>query len=554
MLKKLIVENIALVPYTEIVFGNGLSVLTGETGAGKSIIVTALSLALGVRADKDNIRHDKVYGSVTAVFDISNMPTSYKRHHEILIENNTITIERIISRDSSSKILINGKSSTLHHLEQVAAPLAEIMGQHSNQMLMNEENHLDFLDDFGGITPLRETISEIFYDWKRVTEELRRTLVKHEELAHERDLLLFQKSEIEKASISVGEEENLNEERRILDSARSLLRSSALIKTLLDEQENSALEQLGVVQKELQKMSDVDSKLVKKVEQLNDSVIQLQELSQAIEQYGSAVADDPIRLENINLRLDEIYRLKKKYGGSEKAIVGTLEVINSKLGDRPDINVLTSKLESESNRLQREYREQALKLSDTRKKTAAYLEKLVVKELSELAIEKPQFEFKFIYTDDPEGVVVDDKAVKAFPEGLEKGRIMFSANEGEPLKPLVKCASGGEISRILLALKSAAKSSNKTSHALMVFDEVDDGIGGKTAAEVGSKLKKLSQQAQVLVITHLHQIARLANHHYLAEKTSAFGRSTIAVNKLEKPAIAAELERMVALPETSESL
>ena len=554
MLTKLIVENIALVPYTEIVFGNGLSVLTGETGAGKSIIVTALSLALGERADKDNIRHDEVYGSVTAIFDVSDMPTSYKRQHEILIEDNKITIERILSRDSSSRILINGKGSTLHHLEQVTAPLAEIMGQHSNQMLMNEENHLDFLDDFGGITPLRETISEIFYDWKRVTEELRRTLVKHEELAHERDLLLFQKSEIEKTSISVGEEENLNEERRILDSARSLLRSSALIKTLLDEQENSALEQLGVVKKELQRMSDVDSKLIKKVEQLNDSIIQLQELSQSIEQYGSAVADDQIRLESINLRLDEIYRLKKKYGGSEKAILGTLEVINSKLDDRPDIIVLTSKLESESNRLQKEYREQALKLSDTRKKTAAYLDKLVVKELTELAIDKPQFEFEFIYSDDPEGVVVNDKAVKAFPEGLEKGRIMFSANEGEPLKPLVKCASGGEISRILLALKSATKNSNKTNHALMVFDEVDDGIGGQTAAEVGNKLKKLSQQAQVLVITHLHQIARLANHHYLAKKTSAFGRSTIAVNKLEKPAIAAELERMVALPQTSKSL
>ena len=161
MLKKLIIENIALVPYTEIVFGNGLSVLTGETGAGKSIIVTALSLALGERADKDNIRHNEVYGSVTAVFDISNMPTSYKRQHEILIEDNKIAIERIISRDSSSKILINGKSSTLHHLEQVTAPLAEIMGQHSNQMLMNEENHLDFLDDLAA-SPLSGKLFQRF--------------------------------------------------------------------------------------------------------------------------------------------------------------------------------------------------------------------------------------------------------------------------------------------------------------------------------------------------------------------------------------------------------
>lgn len=552
MLTKLIVENIALVPYAEMDFGPGLIVLTGETGAGKSVIVSALSLALGERADKDSIRANENYASVTAVFDVNYMSNSFKKQFDVFIDDDQIVIERILSKDASSKVRINQKNVTLNQLNNLAVHLAEIMGQHSNQMLLSEEHHLDFLDDFGNITPLRESISDIYYEWKRVTEQLRKAVISHEEYGQEHELLLFQKNEIEKAEIKVGEEDQLNEERKILDSARALLQSATLVTTVLEEQENSVLEQLSAVQKEMQKMSEVDSKLIKKVESLNDALYQIQEISRYIQQYGSSVNDDANRLEDINHRLDEIYRLKKKYGGSEKAILGTLSAINMKLGDKPDVKSMTSKLESESNRLYKEYKDLALKLSDTRKKTAQYLEKLVTKELSELAIDKSQFRFEFVYEDDPEGFFMDGRTVRAFPVGLEKGRILFSANPGEPLKPLVKCASGGEISRVLLALKSAAiASSNSGTHALMVFDEVDTGIGGQTANEVGKKLKKLSGSGQVMVITHLHQIARLAEYHFAADKTSSFGRSTIAVRKLEYEEKEIELKRMVALPEHS---
>ena len=550
MLTKLIIDNIALVPHAELDFGPGLCVLTGETGAGKSVIVQALSLALGERAEKETIRYNEDYASVTVVIDVTNMTAAFKKQFNVFINEDEIVIERILSRDTGSKVRINDKNVTLNQLSNLAIHLAEILGQNSHQLLINEEHHLDFLDQFGGITPLRETISEMYYDWKKVTEELQRTRMKHADLGYERELLLHQKDEIEKAQIKVGEEKELIEERNILDSARALLQSAARITTLLEEEENSIIEQLSVAGKELQKMADVDSKLNKRTEQLNETLHQLKDIARSMQQYGSSIADDPNRLEEINLRLDEIFRLKKKYGGSEKAILGTLEVIKLKLEERPDVKTLTSKLEAEYNRLYKEYKDHALKLSDTRRRTAEYLDKLVMKELGELAIDKARFKFEFVYEDDPEGVFLGGRTVRPFPIGLEKARIMFSANPGEPLKPLVKCASGGEISRVLLALKSASKTAAKLKNqAIMVFDEVDTGIGGNTANEVGQKLKKLSQNSQVLVVTHLHQIARLADHHFVADKTTSFGRSTITVRKLEHDDKAAEIKRMVALPE-----
>ncbi len=550
MLTKLIIENIALVPNAELDFGPGLCALTGETGAGKSVIVSALALALGERAEKDSIRHNEDYARVSAVFNVTNMPAGFKKQFGVFISDDEIVIERILSRDSSSKVRINEKSVTLNQLNNLAGHLAEIIGQNSNQLLVNEENHLDFLDQFGGITPLRETISEMYYEWKKVTEELRRVLMKHADIGYERELLMHQKAEIEKAQIKVGEELKLNEERKILDSARALLQSAALVTTLLEQEESSVIEQLAAAGKALQKMAEVDSKLNKQAERLNEALYQLQDVARAMQQYGSTINEDPNRLEEINLRLDEIFRLKKKFGGSEKAILNTLEVINSKLEERPDVKTLTSKLEAESNRLLKEYKDHALKLSDTRRRTAEHLDKLVIRELGELAIDKPRFNFELVYEDDPEGVFLGGRTVRPFPIGLEKARIMFSANPGEPMKPLVRSASGGEISRVLLALKSASKSSAKTNnHSLTVFDEVDTGIGGHTATEVGKKLKKLAHNGQVLVVTHLHQIARLADHHFVADKTTSFGRSTITVRKLEHDDKAEEIKRMVALPE-----
>ncbi len=550
MLKSLTIENIALVDKVELTFDKGMTVLTGETGAGKSIVVTALALALGERAEREFIRHGADKATVSATFAVASTPASYRKQFADSIVDNAVNVVREISRDGSSKIRINGANATLAKLKELTLPLVEILGQHANQQLMSEDNHLLFLDHFGSLEELRTVVRERFREWEKTASELARVTARRDQLKNQRELLLYQKNEIEKGQIRVGEEAELLQERKILDSARALSASAATICSILDGDENSVMPQIRAARKELDKMSDVDPGLETKATEFADIDYRLEELRRAIEQYGSSVPDDPSRLEEINSRLDEIYHLKRKFGGSEETILESLNSISEQLRALPDIDQHIATLEKEVEHFRTQYSEKALELSALRVKTGSYLTKLVVKELAELAIEGAGFEVEFLSEEMPQGVILNDRALRPFDYGLEKCRILFSANKGEPLKSLVKTASGGEISRVLLALKAAEKKQSGLQRSLLVFDEVDAGIGGKTAAEVARKLKKLSESCQVFVVTHLHQIARLADHHFVAEKTSRKGgRTVIEVRKLEPAAIKGELDRMVALPE-----
>lgn len=551
MLRKIKIQNLALVETSELEFAPGFSVLTGETGAGKSIIVTALSLALGERAEREYIRHGADRCVVEVRFDVSRAPAEYRKEFADHFENNELVVAREISRDGSSRAKINNRTASVGQLKAVTMPIAEILGQHANQMLMNEDNHLDFLDNFAGLDEVKQQVHAAYHEWKTTADKLREVVSHRDQLTRERELLLFQKEEIARANISVGEEERLLAERRILDSARALMASASMVQDILDGEENSVSSLLSLAQKELDKMSGIDPELEKKVSELVEVSYRLEDLRAFVEQYGASIADDPRRIEEINLRLDEIYGLKKKYGGSEQAVLDALDGICSRLSTSlPDIGAYIDDLTVKTGRLFDRYADQALALTDTRTKAAAYLKKLVVKELVELAIDHSRFDFEFVYEDDPNGVIINGRAVRPTPNGLETGRMMFSANPGEPLKSLVKTASGGEMSRVLLALKSAERKNHKLRHSLLVFDEVDSGIGGQTAIEVGRKLKKLSEDNQLLVITHLHQIARECDHHYVAQKRAGKDkRATIQVRRLEASEVDKELARMVALPE-----
>ncbi len=549
MLTKLKIENIALVDNVELTFEPGLSVLTGETGAGKSIIVTALALALGERADREFVHHGADSAVVFATFDLSNIPNGFARESSSESSNDLIDVCRELAADGTSKAKINGKQASLSQLRRITAPMAEILGQHANQMLMNEDNHLAFLDRFASLEPLLEEVTQVFSEWQKVSAELANIKGKREQLKRDRELLLFQKTEIEKAHLRVGEEEELVNERKILDSARTLMASAEMVQQTLDADDSSISNLLGLARKELDRMAAIDSSLQKQMETLAEIEFQVEEMRRFVHQYGSSIQDNPQRIEEINLRLDEIYNLKKKYGGSEEAVLKTLTEINEKLKDRPDIDSFIDSLEKENDRLYKDYSAKAVALSEARTRAARRLRKLVINELNELAIDNCDFEFEFLYDDDAGGILLNGRAVRPYAHGLEKGRFLFSANPGAPLKSLVKTASGGEISRVLLALKSAERRHSRLSHSLLVFDEVDSGIGGRTAIEVGKKLKKLSKDCQIIVITHLHQIARAADHHYVAEKsTDRHNRTTISVRKLDKRDIPQELDRMVALP------
>ncbi len=550
MLTRLKIRNVALVDSVELAFRPGLTVLTGETGAGKSVIVTALALVLGDRSDREYVRHGAAAAIVEADFDISPLGPRYAKDNGDYIADGTLAVYREITADGKSKVKIRGEAATLARLNELTRPIAEILGQHANQMLMNEDNHLLFLDYFGSLDSARESVRDRFSQWEQVAAELRRVQNQREQLARERELLLFQRDEIEKADVRPGEEEKLIGEKRRLDSSRELMSAANQIQQLLDGDEVSALSLLREARKRLDDMAEIDKSLNANAGLLAEIDFQIEDLRRTIEQYGASIEDDPARLEEINARLDELYRLKKKYGGSEESIVQTLASIHSQLNDRPDIDDLVQTLSRENETRRAAYAREAVALSEARHSAAVYLSKLVKKELAELAIDNGGFEFEFQYEDHPDGIAFKDRTVKPLPHGLETGRFLFSANPGEPLRSLVRTASGGEISRVLLALKAAEKKNHKALHPLLVFDEVDAGIGGQTALEVGRKIKKLSENRQVFVITHLHQIARLADHHFAVRKSSDKDRrAIIRVTELDPKGVAGELERMVALPE-----
>jgi len=553
MLLHLNIENFALVDKLEVDFKTGMNVLTGETGAGKSIIVGAIAQLLGEKADKDDIRSGTKMAVVEGEFDISglNIIQEILNKSDIESDGNRITLRKEIPINRASRSFINGQMVTLTQLKEISNHLAELFGQHSHQQLLDEKNHQSFLDRFAGLTEEVDKLSEIYRNWQICKKNLNNLVKRRDTDKRERELLLFQRDEIEKARIRAGEEEELLNERRILDSAQLLGEKSGLIINLLDGDDNAVLTSLNVCRKELTNMSGKDQSLESKADLLEQILVNIEDLRTEIEAYMSNIPNDPKRLEDINLRLDEIYLLKKKYGGSEELVLQTLDQIKQQLTTKIDIDDNISLVRNEEENLKNKYYHLAEEISTLRKKAAIELSRKVAEELVRVGMDSAKFEYEFIYEQDPDGLDLNGSKVKPSPEGLETGRFLISANPGEPVKPLARTASGGEISRIMLALKAADKKVHIGHLPLMVFDEIDAGIGGKTAIKVAERLAEASQNAQLLIITHLHQIASVADHHYAVEKVVAkgdSGRKVVKLQELNKSKRKQEIERMISLP------
>ncbi len=550
VLKRLYLENFALVDKIEINFELGLNVLTGETGAGKSIIVGAIARVLGDTASKEDIRSGFKMAAVEAEFDIAKRKdiAAELKSLEVESENNTLTLRREIFLEKASRCFLNGQMITLTQLRPIASLLGELHGQHSHQLLLDEKNHLGFLDGFAGLIEEVESLKQKNSEWEKAKKELEKSLNSRDLAKRERELLLFQMEEIDKAKIRLGEEEELLAEKKILDASRLLTEKSSLILGLLDENEPSAIEILGTAQKELSDMSEHDTRLTPLEEMLNQAVINLEELRSGLEAYRSDIPDDPNRQEEINLRLDEIFKLKKKYGGSEEGILATLDEIKRRLGDNIDVDEQIKFLKKNESAALAAYIQPAVEISKKRRDGAKGISQKVEKELAELGMEKAKFQFEFTINEADDGIEHNGKKVKPAPEGLEDGRFLVSANPGEPLKPLAKTASGGEISRIMLAIKAAERKGTKSE--FLVFDEIDVGIGGMTAKAVAEKLAALAKKHQLLVVTHLHQIAQLGDYHYAVQKVSGTkeGRRIIEIKRLSNKEKEAEIKRMLALP------
>lgn len=536
MLQELRIKNFAIIDELNLSFSKGLNILTGETGAGKSIILNAVHLLLGDKATEEWIRSSEEEASVEAIFDISGNAEVKERlkdkvsHLQAEGEENSLLIRRVISRTGRGKVFINGSPATLGVLSEAGEGLLSIYGQHEHQSLQRVETHVDILDEFGTLLKLREEFQKQYQEFVSLSEEVERIRAEKERRSRERELMAFQSKEIEASRIQPGEEESLKEERGILNHAKKLMDFTHVSEETIYSEEGSAIERIQRILNQGREMIAIDPSLSQPLKALESTLIQLEDITLALRDYSRRVEINPMRLEEIESRLEEIDRLKRKYGSTIEEILSfkhrTEEALKSFTSDEERL----SQLESRLNPLRQTVNGLARKLSNERKKVALELKKSVVKELSSLGMKKTVFEIHM----DPLPISL---------KGVDRVEFLISPNVGEEVKPLAKIASGGELSRMMLAMKRIL--AKVGGRQVLIFDEVDSGIGGAMAEVVGKKLRELSLHHQVICVTHLPQIASFADQHHSVRKEVKAGRTLTLVDRLDKEAIVDEIARML---------
>jgi DNA repair protein RecN (Recombination protein N) len=544
LLKKLTIKNYALVETIEINFGLGLTVLTGETGAGKSVIIGGLALTLGGRADRDHIRHGTPKASVETTFEIDTSPRLKKKLKQELESpcDSQICLGREISKAGASKCFLNGSPIVLGKIRDAAPLLVDLHSQQGHRRLIEPDQHLRFLDSFAGVTKAAEKLAEHYHYFITLEKQLHEAKSNAAAMQEKLELINFQINELAGAGLRVGEESELEEERKRLESVRTLMETGQTAMAAISENDDAIISVLTQLEKQLQSASKIDQQLEPEASLLSESVINLNELTRNLESYLSRLEDNPDRLEEINARLAELYRLRKKYGTDEAGLPDKLEELKKQSLGAEDFDSLIKNISEKLTDTKKAYLDLALEVSDKRKAEAVRLEKKVEKQLTDLAISKSRFKIDFQTECDENGFEVYGEMIAAYPHGLENIEFLISTNPNEPLKPLAKIASGGELSRIMLALLTVI--AGKYQLPTIIFDEIDTGIGGVTANRLAEKLKELSKKHQVITISHLSAIAIVADHHLAVSKSLKNGRNIISVNEVKGGKLKKELARM----------
>jgi len=536
MLLELRIRNFAIIDELNLSFSKGFNVITGETGAGKSIILNAVHLLMGDKASEELIRSSEEEASIEALFDITENSEIKEKVREKATRTNTATegnvclISRMISRSGRGKAFLNENLTTLGTLAEVGEKLLSIYGQHEHQSLQRVETHLDILDEFGGLVNLRKEYQEYFERFLSLSGQIKRIQEERERVAKEKELMTFQLREIEGSGIRVGEEEALKEEQRILSHSRKLMDFVRLSIELLYEGEGSTIERIQRIIRQGSEMMAIAPSLAETMRNLEATSIHLEEVVHSLRDYLKRIEVNPMRLEEVGNRLEEIGRLKRKYGPTVEEVLAFREKIEKTLNAFSSNEEKLSHLEGMLFSLQGEMIALARRLSRERKKVASELKRAVERELGNLGMRKTTFEVRM-----EEG----DLSLK----GLDRVEFLISPNVGEEVKPLAKIASGGELSRMMLAMKKIL--ARVGGRQVLIFDEVDSGIGGAVAEVVGRTLKELSKHHQILCVTHLPQIACYADTHYCVGKVVRGNRTVTVVERLEKEAIVDEIGRML---------
>jgi DNA repair protein RecN (Recombination protein N) len=537
MIKLLRINNIALITTLEIELGSGLTLLTGETGAGKSILIDALGLVLGERASTDLIRSGEERAVVEALADGPALE-KFLQEHGLPLEGDEVVIRREVNTSGKGKATVNGALVPLTLLKELAPLVAAIHGQHDPRGLLDAATHIDLLDHHGGLDAA--DVAATYLRLRDVEGSLDRLRKDRREAERRREMLAFQAEEIEKAHLRPDEEEALRNEKARQANAGRLAGLSAEAYALLYEDDGAALGRLGQTFRKVEELGTMDPDFMPYLESRGTVLAQLEDLALFLRDYRERIQLTPGRLDELESRLATIERLKRKYGATVAEVLAFGARCRSDLEQMGTPEEQERTLEAERATLAGRYFDRARDLSRQRRAAALDLQKKVRAELGHLAMEKTRFEVVFR----PEAIPVDAKDTSEWTaKGLETAEFMLSPNPGEDLRPLARIASGGELSRIMLALKSVA--SLDARGLTLVFDEVDAGIGGRVAEVVGKKLRSMAGRHQVLCVTHLPQIASLADRHYAVRKRVERGRTTTETALLGPEERVEEIARML---------
>lgn len=558
MLQEIHVKNLALIDELLLEFHPCFNVLTGETGAGKSIIIDALGLALGGRFSAEMLRSGAESVVVEAFFAIDNR-TEFQ---DFLTENGiplepdqTLLIQREINSSGKNRCRVNGQLVTVLSLTKIGEYLIDLHGQHEHQSLLFPEKQLELLDQYAGAQCLtvKNQFAAAYRDWQKILEEYRALQTNEAELARRVELLEFQLQEINQAQLVIGEDEDLLKEREILSSSEKLFEAAALsYQVLYDSNEGkAAVELLVEAERTIEQVAFVDPRLVPILETLREAACQTEEVSRELRAYQNEIQFDPDRLHAINDRLDEISRLKRKYGATTADVLLYGERSARELAGINQREERSQQLQAELEKCRIRLGNLAEELTGLRAEGAARLDQAITMQLADLNMAKTQFKIELFQNEATEGVPYQDREVAVSITGADRVDFLVAPNPGEGLKPLSKIASGGELSRLMLALKTILAELDQIP--TMVFDEIDVGIGGRTAQAVAEKMLLIGQARQVICVTHLPQIASLAERHFYIEKQVIDDRTVVTVRPLAMNERVLELARMLSGAEVTET-
>jgi len=537
MLVELTVENYAVVDRLRVRFHTGLNLLTGETGSGKSIVVDALGLLLGGRASGEMIRSGEDRARVAGIFEVRDDRAVRAALDQagVDIEDGELLIEREVLGGGKSRAFVANRPATAALLRELAPHLGDIHGQHDQQLLFQADTQREMLDNFAGAQKLLGEVGESYQALRQVDSELADIERSEQEKLRMLDLWQFQRREIESLRLQPGEDATLENERRVLQNLGRILETAGGAYAALYDSPESAVALTRLAAKKLEELARIDPALCEIRETLKPAEIALSEAAYALRDYLGRLEANPARLEEIETRLAAIDKAKRKYGTSIEEMLGYLDQVARNIDAVQHAGERMEQLRAERHKLSEQYEALAGKLTARRTDAAAKLAKRVETELAALAMERAVFEIAI-------------RPADASASGKDAVEFLVSPNLGEAPKPIEKIASGGEISRIALALKTCVSAPARANGAIrtLVFDEVDAGIGGGVAEGVGRRLKKLSATNQVLCVTHLAQIACFADHHYLVEKREQKGRTVATVEELDDAARTREIGRMLS--------